>query len=363
MNCHPSLPAGLLRWWLRTGTCLLASALPVASTLAAECEARASGGIRPTINVRVDNDLFGGREQDQGYSNGILITAVSPNLLDYEDDPCLPRLARGLSNHLDWLSLGEFDQLNMVAGIGQALYTPDNKGATELIADDRPYAAALLVTIGYNARRDNRLRTSHLRLGMVGPSALGHEVQDRWHDIIDVEKFNGWDNQLRDEPVFQLVHERMRRYDLAQPRVVNGLGQDLITHWGGALGNFGTHANVGAEWRMGWRLPDDFGSTPLRPAGENTAPPTSGSSDRRWAGHAFVTFDARWVLYDITLDGNTWKDSHSVDKRWFVADAGIGVAITKSDWKFALARYLRTREFDGQTERPVYGSFTISRKL
>ena len=104
MNCHPSLPAGLLRWWLRTGTCLLASALPVASTLAAECEARASGGIRPTINVRVDNDLFGGREQDQGYSNGILITAVSPNLLDYEDDPCLPRLARGLSNHLDWLS-------------------------------------------------------------------------------------------------------------------------------------------------------------------------------------------------------------------------------------------------------------------
>lgn len=337
--------------------------LPVAGTLAAECDSQSGDGIRPTVNVRIDNDLFGGKDQDQGYSNGILITAVSPNLLDYEDDPCLPRIARHLSRHLDWLSLGRFDQLNMVAGIGQALYTPDDKVPTDLIADDRPYAAALLVTVGYNARRGDRLRTSHLRLGMVGPSARGEEVQDGWHDLVGVDKFNGWDHQLRDEPVFQLVHERMRRYDLASQGIGNGLDQDVITHWGGALGNFGTHANIGAEWRIGWRLPDDFGSTPLRPAGENTAPPTHGSSDRGWAGHAFLTMDARWVLHDITLDGNTWKDSHSVDKRPFVADAGIGVAITRGRWKFALVRYLRTREFEGQKERPVYGSFTISSKL
>jgi len=28
-----------------------------------------------------------------------------------------------------------------------------------------------------------------------------------------------------------------------------------------------------------------------------------------------------------------------------------------------LARYHRTREFDGQAEKPVFGSFTISRAL
>jgi len=30
---------------------------------------------------------------------------------------------------------------------------------------------------------------------------------------------------------------------------------------------------------------------------------------------------------------------------------------------FALARYHRTREFEGQKERPLFGSFTISRTL
>ena len=32
-------------------------------------------------------------------------------------------------------------------------------------------------------------------------------------------------------------------------------------------------------------------------------------------------------------------------------------------WKFALARYHSTREFDLQDQSPIYGSFTISRSL
>ena len=76
-----------------------------------------------------------------------------------------------------------------------------------------------------------------------------------------------------------------------------------------------------------------------------------------------VTSDARWVVRDITLDGNTFRNSHSVDKRPFVGDIGYGVAVMRGKWKFALARYHRTREFDGQKETPVFGSFTISRTL
>ncbi len=53
----------------------------------------------PQINFRVDNDLFGGRHQDQGYTNGALLTLVSPNLVDYTDDPCLPRMARWVNQY------------------------------------------------------------------------------------------------------------------------------------------------------------------------------------------------------------------------------------------------------------------------
>jgi hypothetical protein len=341
----------------RTGWLFLA-ALACGNALAADadsCTERTD--LPPTVNFRVDNDLFSG--QDQGYSSGVQLTLVSPNLADYTDDPCLPRLARWFNRYLDALTPDrDFEQKNMVVTLGHALFTPTDFTRSDLIEDDRPYAAALLMSLGYNARSGDDLRTTQLQLGIVGPSAKGEQVQNEVHRILDVAPFEGWDNQLRDEPVFRLVHERMRRFS---PHEDGKWGWDAITHWGGSLGNLATYANAGGEVRFGRHLPDDFGSTPLRPAGENTAPTRGARAGGAFGIHAFLTADARWVLRDITLDGNTFKDSHSVDKHSFVADVGYGLALTKGRWKFALARYFRTREFEGQAETPEFGSFTISR--
>ena len=314
----------------------------------------------PAINIRIDNDMLGGAQQDQGYTNGAMLTLVSPNLQDYTDDPCLPRLARWMNRHLERLHPGEFQQQNMIFSFGQGLYTPTDNTRSELIKDDRPYAAALMVNFGYNARNEDHLRTTQLAVGMIGPSAQGKQVQDAVHDALGDDKFMGWRNQLHDEPVFKLLHERMQRW----PAEANssGWGWDAISHWGGAIGNLATYANAGGEVRFGWKLPDDFGSSPMRPAGENTAPTRRGRAEG-WSSHVFVTSDARWVVRDITLDGNTFRSSHSVDKRSFVGDIGFGVAVMRGKWKFALARYHRSREFDGQKETPVFGSFTISRTL
>lgn len=328
-----------------------------------ECqESRGRLASESTINVRIDNDMFGGVGQDQGYSNGFLITSVSPNLVDYVDDPCLPAVVRRLNSYLAWLQPTGFDEQNMTIGVGQVLFTPTDRERTDLITDDRPYAAALLFSSGYNARSGKHLRTSQIRFGIVGPSARGGQIQNGWHRIIGTELFQGWKNQLRNEPVLQLIHERRQRW--AVGRMGSGWNWDAIGHAGGSLGNFATYANAGAEWRFGYHLPDDFGTAPLRPAGENTAPVSAAASSRDgWTGHLFVAVDARWVLYDITLDGNTFKSSHSVDKHPLVADVGYGLAVTRGLWKFAFARYHRTREFRGQNAVPVYGSFTISRRF
>ncbi len=316
------------------------------------------------VALRVDNDLFGGRGQDQGYSNGLQITAISRNIANLRDDPCLSTAAQHLNTYLDWLQPGAYSQRNMVVSLQHALYTPRDRSQVNVIPNDRPYAAALLFSVGYNAREDNHLRISHLRLGMVGPVAFGQEMQDAWHDLIGVKRFHGWDEQLHNEPVFQLVHERLNKYVLGTPSTnIAGLGQDLIVHWGAALGNLGTHANTGLEWRLGWKLPDDFGSAPLRPAGSNAAPRPGGALDDNWSGHLFVNLDSRWVLRDITLDGNTFRNSHRVDKKNFVTDLGFGMAFTQGDWKLAFAHYFRSREFDGQRDRPVYGSVTIGRRF
>lgn len=345
--------------WLSATLCALFCSQAMART---QCPSDTLLAHPPTINFRADNDLFGGDGQDQGYTNGAALSLVSPNLYDYTGDPCLPWLARWLNRHLEHLHPGRFDQQNMVFTLGQGLFTPDDPERRDLIRDDRPYAAVLLASFGYNARNEDHLRTNQLQLGVVGPAALGRQAQSLVHRFTDSKKFHGWDHQLHNEPVFRLIHERMRRWPERAAGPGDGWSWDAIGHWGAALGNLSTYANVGGELRFGWKLPDDFGSSPLRPAGENTAP-TMHSRRRGWSAHLFVTTDARWVLRDITLDGNTFRSSHSVHKRPFVADIGYGIALWHGRWKFALARYHRSREFDGQRQTPVFGSFTIGRML
>jgi len=239
------------------------------------------------------------------------------------------------------------------------VYTPADGEAVEPIANDRPYAAALLLGAGYSARRGDSLHNTQLRLGIVGPSAKGEQLQNGVHKIIGAKQSHGWQNQLHDEPVLQLLHERLHRMEFAS--VPWGFESDLIGHWGGSLGNFATYANAGAEWRFGRNLSTDFGTDPLRTEGENVArgiaPP------QRWAWHVFLSFDARAVAHNITLDGNTWKDSPGVDKRRLVADFGYGVAVVHGSWKLVLSQYLRTREFEGQQHHPVFGCLTLVRQL
>ncbi|MFJ5483686.1 lipid A deacylase LpxR family protein [Pectobacterium actinidiae] len=362
MDLHKERPVGIVAAPFATVLlCAMAGISPAVAEEACE-DGRARLAAASTINVRIDNDMFGGMGQDQGYSNGFLISSVSPNLVDYQDDPCLPASVQRLNRYLAWLQPDGYDEQNMTLGFGQVLFTPTDRKRTDLIMDDRPYAAALLFSTGYNARSGDHLRTSQIRFGIVGPSALGKQVQNGWHRIIGAEPFDGWKHQLRDEPVLQLIHERRQRW--VRRVDGSGWGWDAVGHWGGSVGNFATYANTGAELRFGYRLPDDFGTAPLRPAGENTSPISAGASRfNGWAGHVFVGLDGRWVLHDITLDGNTFRSSHSVDKRPLVADVGYGLAITHGVWKFAFARYHRTREFDGQKSRPVYGSFTVSKRF
>src|SRR5690606_35732129 len=279
----PRVPAAAL---------LLGFLFPAAAIAAPQCSRSPLTETPPAGNLRGDNDLFGGENQDQGYTNGAVITLVSPNLADYTDDPCLPRPARWINRYLERLHPGRFEQQNMVFSISQSLYTPTDYSRADLIPDDRPYAAILMASFGYNARSGDSLRTTQLQLGVIGPAALGKQVQRAVHHVFDGEDFRGWDNQLHNEPLLGIVHERMHRWGDSEGNA-GGWGWDAIAHYGGALGNRATYVNTGLELRWGWRLPDDFGSTPLRPAGENTAPARERLSG--WSWHVFATSDVRAV--------------------------------------------------------------------
>jgi len=73
--------------------------------------------------------------------------------------------------------------------------------------------------------------------------------------------------------------------------------------------------------------------------------------------------DGRAVARNIFLDGNTIRDSHSVNKKRWVGDAAVGIAANFGVYKIAFVRVFRSQEFAGQASAPRYGSITISGPL
>jgi lipid A 3-O-deacylase len=318
-----------------------------------------------TLNLYLENDIFSNR--DEGYTSGLRAAWVSPDVTDYLEDPTLPAWIRSINQRLTFFhKTRQGLQRNVTFSVGQTLYTPVDDRRSDLILEDRPYAGWLFASLGYQTRNDRELDTLEVRLGIVGPGALGQQSQDFIHKIRGIDRFLGWDNQLSNElgAVFLWEHKRKFTY-IYHPN--SRFGFDVIGHSGIALGNVATYLNAGGEVRLGWAIPDDFGTSAIRPGGDNSTPNSSWDprllGDPGWGAHIFVSFDTRLVGHDIFLDGNTFKDSHSVDRRLLVSDAAVGFSFIYGAVKLSYAQIYRSREFYGQQRTPSYGSLAFSYSL
>ncbi len=312
---------------------------------------------RGSITLYSENDkYFAGT--DRAYTNGFKLSYLSPDLSTLRS----PEVAAPVRLFAE--ALGRFvpegHTYKFGLSFGQNIYTPEDTETSAPVPEDRPYAAwlyggvALHVLYPVVPGRAARLDIFELNLGMVGPSALGEDVQNGFHDLIDVAPANGWANQLRDEPGINLIYERRYRFSTAEAR--EAWGADFIPRAGFCLGNVFTYANAGAELRLGYKLPADFGSNLIRPSGDS-APDKIRPG---WGVFLFGAFDARAVARDITLDGNTFKDSPSVDKRPFVADLYGGIGVSSPWIQLRYAQVVRTKEFKGQRDSQVFGSISAT---
>jgi len=59
---------------------------------------------------------------------------------------------------------------------------------------------------------------------------------------------------------------------------------------------------------------------------------------------------------NIFLDGNTFRDCHSVDKKEFVTDLQLGVAWHFKDMRISFVQMFRSREFEGQPDPTQHGA-------
>lgn len=297
-----------------------------------------------------ENDLFGG--SDRNYTNGLRIERFSPA------DRVHPWL-RESAKVLPFIDLDR-TELRQGFGFAHAMFTPENITTPEPDPDDRPYAAWL--SFSATAVATQRLDTGRivqdslqLNLGVVGPSAGGKFVQQNWHELINGVEPLGWDHQLRDEPGIELIAQRLATFD--GPRLFDRVETDLAAHASIAIGNVRTYAAFGGMARVGFDLDSDFGPPRIRPslAGAGVYDPS-----RPLGGYIFAGFEGRAVARDIFLDGNTFRDSPSVDKEPLVWDLQAGIAINLSAVQIAFSYVDRSEQFAGQVGHQKFGAVSIS---
>jgi lipid A 3-O-deacylase len=306
--------------------------------------------------VRVDNDLFTGTDRD--YTSGVQVGMTSATVESFDDAALAPSL-RWANDKLNWLQPKGFEENNVAWTIGQRMFTPEDWSRTEPDPRDRPYVGLLFAGLTYNGRDSHSLRSTTIEVGIVGPSALAEQAQRIVHRAVGADEFLGWEHQLNDEPVLRVLHQRFERWDIKPARRFG----DLTIHYGGSIGNLATFANAGAELRFGKSLPDNFGTSTTLAYGQDTAPTRFSGAPSRPSIHAFAAVDARVVLHDITLDGNTWRDSASVEREPLAAELALGVALDWRAWQATLGATYRTKEYETQDREASFGTLTFRRAL
>ena len=300
-----------------------------------------------SLSVKIENDAFSTDNRDGHYSGGLELFWTS--------EPPPRHWTREVAEILPGWSADEVQHI--AYRVGYQMYTPDETTVDALIENDRPYAGLMFAGLSLfadNPHGDWRItRGVHLDVGLVGP-AVGAGKAQRWlHKVVDSDQPRGWDHQLRNEPFVNLGYGQQwwRTQRLA------GLEFEYGPGLGAAVGNLYTYGSAGLGLRFGRSLDRTFGIPSVTPGQSGNLQFTPGQA---FAWYGFVHLEGRYMAHNLLLDGNTFKSSHSVDRREWVGDAKVGVVLAWSRWQLAFASVWRSDEFVGQRGHDQFGSLTLS---
>lgn len=313
----------------------------------------------PRITIIEENDAFGyPNPGDRWYTQGFEARYLSTPIAT---PPAADLLLLGT-----FLDPGSIRTRRFELFFGQTLFTPVDLTRNPPDPRDRPYAGWLYAGFGLFQETDRRtLDHFELQVGVVGPAALGEQIQNGSHNVLNSligQHFAaGWGSQLGNEPGIVASYEKKWRFGMP---LGGGFGVDLIPEVGASVGNVYTYAETGAMLRLGQNLNADYGPARIRPALSGTTwfDPTQLQGPLGW--YVFVGAQGRAVARNITLDGNTFAGSPRVDKEPFVLDLSGGLSLFWSDLaKLDFVMTWRSKEFVGQSEPARYGGINLSFKL
>jgi hypothetical protein len=269
------------------------------------------------FNVIFDNDIFDNR--DYYFTNGFRIELVAP----FMDRSPLRKIFPGFRD-------SEIDQNGF--SITQNIYTPTNPDTSVILVDDHPFSAYLAVgqfRDNYNFRKKLRMR-SEIRIGVLGPSSLGQQVQTSIHEIEPV----GWQNQINNDIVIDYSFRIEKGLVSTSTIEINAMGRANV----GTLYN---KAGAGLNLRFGNFMPVFKGPFSIF---ENKNP---GGRVQYWI---FMESQFELIGYDATLQGGMFsKDNVYVvdnnDLNRFIFQASMGFALYYNNIGIEYEHFYQTPRF------------------
>ncbi|MBI1251764.1 MAG: DUF2219 family protein [Alphaproteobacteria bacterium] len=306
------------------------------------------------LSFVVENDSLSSGA-DRNYTSGVKLAYVSPS-------DRMPKWIRDRDGFTRPISGSDPDYWGIA--VGQSIFTPSDIQTVPPPADQHPYAGWLYLQVMMAAEEDTppgvapgHLDLYELEFGMVGPAALGRQAQRGIHSALGAPDPQGWDYQLEDEFAFDVSFERRwRALRLYTDYVPGGLEMDVTPNAGVTLGTLRTEAKLGAALRIGYGLDGDYGPPRVRPGLSGVGH----FAERPFAWSFFIAADGRAVARNLFLDGNTYRDSRSVEKENFVVDVQAGVTVQIRDVRLAYTYVVRTDEFTTQNEEQDFGALALS---
>ena len=282
-----------------------------------------------TITIQLENDSTR-PGSDNYYTSGERIAYTSPTSQ-------VPRPLGALGH----LLLGDGQQ-RFALELSQNIFTPLADKLANPPLNDRPYAALLLGTIALIQDTDTTRTALALGLGVIGPDALGKQVQNGFHTLIGQGSVGGWSTQIPNQPVIQLTAERTWRIPLGG---IGGLETDVLPSVSAGAGTFRIYAQGGGTVRLGQGLQSDFGAPRIRPGltGTDAYVPT-----QPFAWYVFAGVDGQAVAWDETLDGLPFATSRHVSREPFVGEFQAGFTVMAFGARFTAMQVLQSNEFRGQ---------------
>jgi lipid A 3-O-deacylase len=150
------------------------------------------------VTVVEENPTMAVFGRDRHYTNGFKLALTSSQLVDDSIWNAPVRLLRSIyvfnrpsnvtDNRLEWTPAA------------QDIFTPQDHTHKSVTPNDRPFAGWLYAGFDWIQNdNDQQLTSFEVQAGIVGPWAVGRQVENTVHDIVNIDRVHGWRAQLGNE--------------------------------------------------------------------------------------------------------------------------------------------------------------------